>query len=189
MNPMDARALLRTLEAERARFLGMARARLACDADAEDVVQRALVRASERADSLAEPERARAWFYRILRRTIIDHHRSRGRDRGHTPLDEVEGTLASADATPGATPRPCACAVHLLDALRPGYGEILRRVDLGGEDAAAVAASLGLTLSNLYVRLHRARRALRERVEGHCGVSSVSPCLDCTCGTHERCGG
>jgi RNA polymerase sigma-70 factor (ECF subfamily) len=183
---MEARALVQALGGERARFVHMARGRVATEADAEDVVQRAMMRAAERAGSLEDPARLRAWFYRILRRTIVDHHRSRPREASHDPADSAE--VCDDGALHAEAPCGCACAVRLLGELRPAYAEILRRVDFEGQDPAAVAAALRISSTNLYVRLHRARAALRERVEGHCGVSSVAPCLDCLCSAHERCG-
>jgi RNA polymerase sigma-70 factor (ECF subfamily) len=184
VDPMDARALVDLLAGERARFVRMARSRVATEADAEDVVQRAMMRASERAAQIAEPSRARAWFYRILRRAIVDHHRSR------PPETDDEAALDDAPAPEPERPHAtaCRCAARLVGELRPAYADIVRRLDFDGEDPAAVAARLGITMTNLYVRLHRARRALRERVEGHCGVRSIEPCLECTCDAHDRCG-
>jgi RNA polymerase sigma-70 factor, ECF subfamily len=188
LTSMAARALVQALGGERARFVHMARSRVGTEADAEDVVQRAMMRAAERAALLEDPARLRAWFYRILRRTIADHHRSKPRGARHEPLDGNEacdqGGLDAAAARSG-----CACAVRLLGELRPAYAEAVRRVDYDGQDPAAVAAALRVSTTNLYVRLHRARAALRERVERHCGVSSAAPCLDCMCSAHERCGG
>jgi RNA polymerase sigma-70 factor (ECF subfamily) len=180
---MNARALIAELMGERARFVRLARSRVATEADADDVVQRALIRAAERADQLADARRARAWFYRILRRAIVDHHRSRTPETSvdmleYEPAAEVDGPRAPA----------CGCAVRLLADLRPAYADVLRRVDFDGDDPSAVANALGLSMTNLYVRLHRARRALRERVVGHCGVSSIAPCLECTCRGKGRCG-
>jgi RNA polymerase sigma factor (sigma-70 family) len=186
MIDMEARALVEVLGEERARFLRMARSRVETEADAEDVVQRAMMRAAERAGSLADPARARAWFYRILRRTIVDHHRSKPRVASHEPVESAEACDDPGSAASAAC--ACTCAVRLLSDLRPAYAEMLRRVDFEGEDPAAVAAALGISSTNLLVRLHRARRALRERVEQHCGVSSVAPCLDCMCSAHGRCG-
>jgi RNA polymerase sigma-70 factor (ECF subfamily) len=187
LTDMEARALVQALGGERARFVRMARSRVETEADAEDVVQRAMMRAAERAASLEDPARLRAWFYRILRRTIVDHHRSRPRDTRHEPLDGND--VCDQGGLDAPAPCGCACTVRLLGELRPAYADILRRVDLDGQDPAAAAAALGISSTNLYVRLHRARAALRERVERHCGVSSVAPCLDCMCSARERCGG
>jgi RNA polymerase sigma-70 factor (ECF subfamily) len=161
----------------------MARSRVASEADAEDVVQRAMMRAAERASQIEDATRARAWFYRILRRAIVDHHRSKP---PHVSDEALEHEPAAEDER--LRPPACRCARRLLDDLRPNYAEVVRRVDWNGEDPIAVAQALRVSTANLYVRLHRARRALRERVHGHCGVSSIDPCLECTCHAHDRCG-
>ena len=182
---MDAPALLRALSGERARFVRLARRRVATGADAEDIVQRALLRAAERAASLEDPARVRAWFYRILRNAISDHHRMSSANsdrRGDAQLEEV----AEDSAIPATT--PCKCAVRLLDDLRPSYAEVIRRVDIDGEDPVSAGAALGISHGNLDVRLHRARRSLRSKVSHYCGVCSHWPCLDCSCDGQRRCG-
>ena len=183
---MEARALAETLKAERARFVRLVRPRVATEADADDVVQRALMRAAECAGSVAHPARARAWFYRILRHALVDHHRERRGDplRHRSDADVTE--VAGDDAGPERT--PCRCGVRLLGEIRPAYAEVIRRVDIDGEDPAEVARVLGISTGNLHVRLHRARRILRDEVKDHCGVVSAGPCLDCSCDGRQRCG-
>jgi RNA polymerase sigma factor (sigma-70 family) len=182
---MDARALMGVLKPERARFVRLARSRVETEADAEDVVQCALQRAATHAEALDDPARARAWFYRILRRAIVDHHRARAAE---PPRAEVDDELVD-ERSPEPTHAPCTCAVRLLGELRPAYAEILRRIDLEGGEAGAVAESLGISVGNLHVRLHRARKLLREEVKQHCGVATHAPCLDCTCDPQRRCSG
>lgn len=185
LEPMDARAVVPLLADGRTRFVRQARRRLPTDADAEDVVQRAMMRATERAGSLEDPERLPAWFGRILRRGIADFHRSRrSEDTSDTIADDVE----VAAETPDAARTPCGCSLRLVAALRPVYADVLRRVDVEGQSPELAAAALSISTANLHVRLHRARRALRERVMKHCGVTTCGPCLDCTCDAHGRCG-
>jgi RNA polymerase sigma-70 factor (ECF subfamily) len=69
----------------------------------------------------------------------------------------------------------------LIVTLKPEYAEILRRVDLGESRLDSVAAELGITANNATVRLHRARQALRQRLEQMCGVCAHHGCLNCTC--------
>jgi RNA polymerase sigma factor (sigma-70 family) len=182
---MDARALAMALRGERERFVRFARRRVGAEADAEDIVQRALLRAAERAASLQDPARARAWFFRILRNTISDHGRSVPADAAHRTDASLEDVADETIVEPGA---PCRCTFRLLDALRPTYAEVIRHIDLEGEDPAAAAAALGVSRGNLDVRLHRARKTLRARVRTFCGVSSHTPCFDCSCDGHHRCG-
>jgi RNA polymerase sigma factor (sigma-70 family) len=180
---MDAHALVTTLAPERARFVRLARQKVGSAADAEDIVQRALVRAAERASTLDDPSRARAWFYRILRNTIVDHHRaSRGETARHTTtdVDTIAGTVTEAART-------CTCGQRLLGELKPSYAELIRRIDVESESPSAVAAALGISRGNLEVRLHRARKSLRTWLEGYCGVRSHQQCLDCDCDLQSRC--
>lgn len=56
-------------------FLAFARARLGDPDLAADVVQESLLKALKSAPESRDVENVRAWFYQILRRTIIDLHR------------------------------------------------------------------------------------------------------------------
>jgi RNA polymerase sigma-70 factor (ECF subfamily) len=160
-------------------FAAFARSRVGDPHLAEDVVQESLIKALASANRPDDDENTVAWFYRILRRSIIDLYRrdsARGRalDRFQRELpeqasDEDEKTL-------------CQCFRQLLPGLPPQYRELLQRVDLDGEDPAKVAADLGLTRNNLNVRLHRARGCLREQLSQNCKVCAKHGCLDCTCG-------
>jgi RNA polymerase sigma factor (sigma-70 family) len=180
---MDSRAHIPLLADERERLVRLAGRRLPTEADAEDVVQRALMRATERAGSLEDPARIRAWLARFVLRGIADFYRAQrpGRSSG---AEGIEEQPAAHDAPSNV----CGCSLRLLDALPGSYAEVLRRVDVDGQAPEAAAAALGITVTNLHVRLHRARRALRERIKEHCGVSTCGPCLDCTCHAQVRCG-
>lgn len=186
---MDAPALMQALMHERARFVRFARGRTDSDANAEDVVHRAFVQAATRAASLQDPARVRAWFYRILRHALADQRRELAKERARFDAD---GDVEAEPADPSTTepsPTSCTCALRLLGELRPGYAEVLRRIDVEGVAPEAVAQELGISVGNLHVRLHRARRQLRDGVKDYCGVATHRPCLDCSCDSRSRCSG
>ena len=185
---MDARALVPLLAHERPRFVRLARRRLPTEADAEDVVQGAMMRATERAGSLEDPARVRPWFGRIVARAVADFHRAPRRESPSASGD-VDVAEDVAEDVPEPAGNACRCTLRLIGTLRPAYAEVLRLVDVEDQSPEAAATALGITSTNLHVRLHRARHALRDRVEEHCGVSSCGPCLDCTCDGSRRCGG
>lgn len=165
-------------------YLAFARGRLGSPEIAADAVQESLLKAMRNADQIRDEENVKAWFYKILRRTIIDLYRRqdvqrRGAERLQEELD--------APPTPEEDRTICACVNRLIPSLKPEYADVIRRVDLGGEEIAVVAESEGTTRSNLTVRLHRARKQLRERVEQTCKVCAKHGCLDCTC--DSACGG
>jgi RNA polymerase sigma factor (sigma-70 family) len=141
-------------------------------------VQDSLLKALRGAEQIRDEESARAWFYRILRRTIIDLYRRRdARDRA---LEKLQGEM---DLPPSEEESRvvCACLERLIPTLARQYGSLIRRIDLDGESPEAVTASLGITKNNLNVRLHRARGQLKRRLEENCRICAKHGCLDCHC--------
>ena len=80
----------------------------------------------------------------------------------------------------------CNCLHKLLPTLKPEYADVVWRSDLLGEPRDRIAASLGTTLNNITVRLHRGRLALRKRLEEMCLTCPVHGFLDCRCDEAER---
>jgi RNA polymerase sigma-70 factor (ECF subfamily) len=160
-------------------FLGFLERRLPSRAAAEEVLQEAFVRTLERGGELREGEGAVAWFYRLLRNAIVDHHRRRGAEGRAL---EREAREAEEGEEPELRSVICACMGELLPDLKPEYAELLRRVDLEEAPVAAAAAAAGITVNNAHVRLHRARQALKRSLERACGTCATHGCLDCTCG-------
>lgn len=160
-------------------FTAFARSRVGDPHLAEDLVQESLVKALASAKQPSTEENTVTWFYRILRHSIIDLYR-RESARKHA-LEEFEREWPE---TPGAEDEKvlCQCFKRLLPAVPQQYRELLQRIDLDGEDSGQVASALGLTRNNLTVRLHRARKHLREELTRTCRTCSEHGCLDCTCG-------
>jgi RNA polymerase sigma-70 factor (ECF subfamily) len=172
----EARPLVTALMAERDPFLAFVRGRVRSGADAEDILQQAFVKAAEHERDVRDLGRARAWFFQILRRTLADHH-------AQWALREAKLHTLAADMEE-ATPEEvasCACSLGQLERIRPEYADILRRVDIDEQPLAEVADALGVTVNNATVRLHRARKALRQQLVAFCGTESAKACLDCGC--------
>ena len=163
-------------------FVAFARQRVGDAHLAEDVVQESLVKALAADRKPAGEEDTVAWFYRILRRTIIDLYRRN--DARQRALDRFEQELP---ATPTAAEQRllCGCFKRLLPSVPSQYQELLQQIDLEGKEPAEVAAALGVTRNNLTVRLHRARKHLRELLSQNCRACSKHGCLDCTCGESD----
>ena len=166
--------VMRSLAEQRERFRHFVRARIGSEAEADDLLQQALLRAAERVGQLREPDKAEAWFYRVLRRAIADFHARCARE-----VKQVEQLAEEVTAQEPEEVAACACALGLLADVRPEYRELIERVDLNDERVVDVAARLGLTANNATVRLHRARNSLREAVLAHCGASPE--CSVCEC--------
>ncbi len=166
---------------EREAFVRFVRPRVESEAVAEEIVQNAFVRSIEHGGELRDGESATAWFYRILRNAIVDHYRRRdAAGRAHERIErEMPETIAEAPLDERT--RACACVKNLAATLKPEYAEVLEKVDVDGRAVSEVAAESGISANNAAVRLHRARQALKKRVEQTCRSCAKHGCVDCTC--------
>lgn len=176
---LPAAELATRLAEQRPAFSSFLKARLGNAALADDILQGAMLRAMERADSLRSPESLVPWFRSILRTALIDHYRreataSRARARLH---DELEPEPPRETAPLSA----CRCVKHLASTLRPEYASALQRVEVDGVAVKDYVAETGISRSHAGVRVFRARAALRKRVQECCGACASLGCLECTC--------
>lgn len=162
-------------------FLGFLERRVGSRDVAEDLLQEAFARGLSRSPALEGEAAALAWFYRVLRNAVIDHHRRGG--ASERALSSLARELEEA-AGPELDSRdsPCRCVGALAGALKPEYAQALRRIEVDGLTVQEFAAEAGITANNAGVRIFRARAALRERVAGTCGGCAAQGCADCTCG-------
>jgi len=177
--PLSPEVVIRLVSNHR-EFLAFLQRRLGDRALAEDILQEAFVRGLHKLGTLESDESAIAWFYRILRNAVIDHHRRRASvdkrleafalelDQHVEPEGEVRGAV-------------CRCVGELAGTLKPEYAEALRRVEVDGLAVKDYATEAGISSNNAAVRVFRAREALRKQVTRSCGTCADHGCLDCTC--------
>lgn len=164
----------------RQKFLGFLERRMNDRDLAEDILQAAYLRALDAENRPADDVSSVAWFYRILRNAIIDHHRRQSTE--HSALERWAKELETqSQPDPGLEQTVCACFALLLDRMPTGYSSLLRSVDLGEESLSDYARQQGITAGNAAVRAHRARFALRKLLLKCCGACGDHRCLDCTC--------
>ena len=85
--------------------------RLAGDADGEDVLQDALLRALRAYPRLRHADHLRAWLYRVTTTTALDHHRKRSREvLTDAPPAVADRARALRRRLRGADPRRCPTA-------------------------------------------------------------------------------
>jgi RNA polymerase sigma-70 factor (ECF subfamily) len=169
------------LAAGHARFLAFLERRVHSREEAEEILQEAFVRALAQGEALRDEESATAWFYRVLRNALVDHHR-RGEARKralNAAAQEPEEPQAGLDAELMRT--VCACIGDLVGTLKPEYADAIKRVDLEEQSVADYAERAGVSKNNAGVRLHRARKALLQSVQECCGTCATHGCFDCQC--------
>jgi RNA polymerase sigma-70 factor (ECF subfamily) len=177
----DDADLAHQLAAGRDAFLAYLRRRVDDPELAEDLLQDSLLRAVRAAPQLKDHERLLPWFYRVLHNAAVDAYRRRGVRAEGMPTVTLETAGHVAAPAAEADPIACACFRALLPSLKPEYADLIESLDLGSETPDQAAARLGITSNNLKVRHHRARQALRQRLEQTCRTCAEHHCLDCTC--------
>lgn len=171
---MNVSPILENLEA----FAGFVRKRTGDPDLAADLVQECLLKAMNSDNPPSDDEGVIPWFYRILRHAMIDAHRRRvAREKAL----EAYSREWPERALPEDQHDLCQCVLRLLPDLPEAEAALLRRVDLEGESPSQIAEQQGERVNTLNVRLHRARRRLRESVEKVCRSCAKHGCLNCDC--------
>ena len=160
-------------------------------ADADDLVQRVLVRLVNGLGSLRDTERLHAWVYRTARNVIIDHYRSSAGRREFPSGDATDiAETAARDITDVAVEDEghalrelAACMAPMLARLTPSYRQAITLTELEGRNQADAARQAGVSVSGMKSRVQRGRRQLRAALEACCriqldrrgGVMTVDP--------------
>lgn len=168
LSAADPTAFAAMFEAMRRRLQRVAQRIVRCPEAAADVVQDAAIAALgalPRFEGRAAPA---TWLHRIVVNAALMHLR-RERSRREAALDDAPLPVGPILPDPSevvaerdACDRLRDCLAELPDAPR----NVLESFYIQGLDTAGTAAVLGVTPNAAKIRLHRARRALRDRFEG-----------------------
>jgi RNA polymerase sigma-70 factor, ECF subfamily len=161
-----------------------ARQRVRSGHAAEELVQETFLAALEAKDRFEGRSSDRTWLIAILRRKIVDDYRKRSRER---PLPDVDGAETSIQGVfdkhshwspkPGRWPRQPEEAAQLpelraairtcIDRLPRGVAEAFCLRELEGLAGESLCKVLGISPTNLWSRLHRARMLMRQCLEAN----------------------
>jgi len=153
--------------------------------DAEEVAQETLLKVFESFDQLRDPDRARAWVFRIARNVCLMQRRKSVFAPSHeVPIDE----LPPADQPPDSAIAPEGSILHselravidrVIVELPPAYRAVVLLRDLEELTTDETAQILGLSTDVVKTRLHRGRAAMRQKldcyVNNHCLEDAPSP--------------
>ncbi len=134
------------------------------DADAEDVLQESYRRAWQGLPKFRSESEFSTWMYRIVANTSSNHYKKRKR-HSHADFDDVpEKTFGISGGEEEAAEnsmlqRKLQAA---LQSLRPNLRKVVVLRDIYDLTHADIAKELGISETAAKVRLHRARRKLRE---------------------------
>ncbi len=163
----DSNALTALVEATQADVYTLAYRIVGNEDDARDVVQEAYLRAFRSLRRFRGDARFSTWMFRITANCAATHLTGRSKFR-HEELGDDDNVL---DERPESDPEAMAEAGALRDKVTAALASLppkLRAVvvlrDVYDLPHDVIASELGITESAAKVRLHRARRKLRERL-------------------------
>lgn len=162
------------------KFLAFIEKRVGDRALAEDILQDAFVKSLEKQDEIRDDTSAVAWFYQLLRNSIIDQYRRKAtRSKALEALaTELKDAVEPPPELRGAI---CGCVSEIASTLKPEYADAIRRVDVEETPMQMFASEAGITANNAAVRVFRAREALRKQVKAACRTCAEHGCVECTC--------
>lgn len=150
----------RPLREERRALMRFATRLCRSGADADDLVQEALMRMWRHQPVFPSDGHQRAWLKRVVFNSLIDGRRRDKRARdwiARSVLDELS-----------AVTEPQALSTTMqrnLEALSVDYRNVLFLIDVCEESYQAAADKLDCPIGTVMSRLHRARRQLRNRLD------------------------
>jgi RNA polymerase sigma-70 factor, ECF subfamily len=141
--------------------------------ETQDLVQEIMIRAHRGYGDLRQAEAGVAWLFRIATHVCVDHLRQRVRrpatSDGQDPDsvdDSSEGSVTLHDAMERR--EMSECVQRFLLALPDDYRSVLMLIEIEGLTGPEVSKLLGVPLTTVKMRLHRARRMLQEDLEEGC---------------------
>lgn len=170
--------------AHRSAMLRFARRRIRDESLAEDAVQDALAAALASRQAFEGRSALRTWLIGILNHKIQDVFRRESRyvrmaetqsEQGDLPMeDPLHEALAAIEASDEHDPaievarrRMREVLVREIEALPPTLRDVFVMQALEGLPTDEVCRRLGISEANCWVRLHRARKRLSERMREH----------------------
>jgi RNA polymerase sigma-70 factor (ECF subfamily) len=184
-----------TLASHRSYLYSYALARLRVPSAAEELVQETFLAAVEGQAPFKGESKLRTWLTGILKHKIIDWHRGESRNPARTSARSLAGaedsyedtcdTLFDSAGNWVTPPSEWPCPEQSLDnqrfweTIEKGLARLPSATarafclrELEGSSTEEICAELGITQSNCWVMLHRARLSLREYLEDNWFASS-----------------
>lgn len=168
----EAQAFRQVMTRHNQRLFRTARAFLRSDADAEDVVQEAYLRAFEQLDSFRGDASLSTWLVRI----VVNEARQRLRNaKHHVDVDTLDHVPPSAVILTFPAPEEPSMTVartelrrlleEAIDGLAPDFRAVFMLREIEECSIGETATALGIRPETVKTRLHRARRKIRTLLE------------------------
>lgn len=137
---------------------------------ADDIVQEVFLKVQRKFETLNDGAKLKPWIYSIARNRCIDHFRkvSVSRENQTGEDHEIDGVQLPLIQLQLERREMSRCVQSKIDLLADSQREVIILFDTVGLSHEEVADILGIQIGAVKVRLHRARKALKEILDREC---------------------
>lgn len=138
---------------------------------ADDLVQETFIRINNNLEDLRDTAKLQSWIFRIAHNICQDYFRHQGKS-ANLGLEEV-----SEETVPSKAPttqkemeqgQMRKCVFGLVSRLPESLRSVIILSDISEFNQREIAEILGITVENVKIRLHRARKRLKVLLKEHC---------------------
>lgn len=136
----------------------------------DDIVQEVFVRAHSKIDTLQDHDKIGSWLFRIAYRQCMDHFREKSRNPQKETVD-FQGVNTSSYSTMERKleqHQMSVCVQNQMLLLPENYRTVIWLFDVLGFKLKEIADILELSVENVKIRLHRARKKLKSILSQKC---------------------
>jgi RNA polymerase sigma-70 factor (ECF subfamily) len=135
---------------------------------ADDLAQETFIRVGENLNGLRDPAKISSWIFRIAHHQVQDHFRANKK----SPREEIHEGLVNLEETPIQKKveqgEMSQCVQDQLHLLPDSHRTVLILADVMECSLQEISDILGITVENVKVRLHRARKKFKAILEEKC---------------------
>jgi RNA polymerase sigma-70 factor (ECF subfamily) len=157
------------------RFL---QAKVANEADVEDLLQDILIKTYNNLNSVKKQKSVKSWLFQIANNTIIDYYRKTARiqDVTNEALLSINAGAIHDQGTDKFSPHEIAtpeidltgCIAPFINALPEESARLLTAIDINNESQKQYAETLGVSYSTLKSRVQKSRGLLKQVFDDCC---------------------
>ena len=137
---------------------------------ADDIVQEVFLKVQRKFETLDDGAKLKPWIYRIARNQCFDHFRkvSASKENQTTEDQEIDGIQQPLVQLQLERREMSRCVQNKIDLLPDSKREVIIFFDTMDLSHQEVSDILGIRIGAVKVRLHRARKALKEILNRDC---------------------
>ncbi len=137
---------------------------------ADDLIQETFIKVQKNLNQLKDEAKLSSWIFRIAHNLCQDHFRksSQSSKRGHIPSEERQFLTIPLFQKESEQHQMGACVQDKIKLLPESYQTVLALFDLMEFSHQEIAEIVGISVENVEVRLHRARKKLKTILEEEC---------------------